>query len=186
MKPTTETLDGSGNFATKSILPAKRAALALEDYGKLLEAIVAESQEEQLKTAASKFSSSIKNIPADFGGGKLSDSQISSIEIIVIQIGSWVVEAKKKDALSRVVPQMSETIDAIADGFEKMLGTNGSVKTAVNLAAQRNMNGAESRLHERITLAERVILAGLDRKAVQRYEIISRLSKLSMPARAAR
>ena len=71
MKPTTETLDGSGNFATKSILPAKRAALALEEYGKLLEAIVAESQEEQLKTAASKFSSSIKNIPADYGGGAI-------------------------------------------------------------------------------------------------------------------
>ena len=63
---------------------------------------------------------------------------------------------------------MSETIDAIADGFERMLGTNGSVKTAVNLAAQRNMNGAESRLHDtRITLAERVILAGLDREAFE-------------------
>src|SRR5207253_4428091 len=64
-----------------------------------------------LKKASDDFVNNVTSV----SDKKLSDAQLEALGEIVRQIGSWVVEYKKAQAIKAIVPQVKPDIDAICD-----------------------------------------------------------------------
>jgi len=99
---------------------ARLAALeALRTYGELLYALVEDTQEAQLREAADDFGRSIENLP--FTDRKLSYKQINTLSNIVYSLGCVIVEAKKAEAVKRIVAetegQVSYLCELLANDF---------------------------------------------------------------------
>src|SRR5262245_59649734 len=84
-------------FHLAQLEPRVIAALALEDYGRLLRALVDETQPDELATAAEHFVASAKIVP----GKKLSDQQYEGLGQVVEGIGGMVIAARKARAIER-------------------------------------------------------------------------------------
>ncbi|MGY6214230.1 hypothetical protein ACW73L_03620 [Methylolobus aquaticus] len=88
-----------------------KAARALTSYGTLLWALVSETQEEELKKASDDFVNSVRSV----SGHRIGDSQLQALGQLVQQIGALWVEARKADAVKRIVPAVAPDVDALCD-----------------------------------------------------------------------
>ena len=107
------------------------AGRALASYGQLLEALVEDTQKEQLTKASDRFVTSFKN----FGGKTLSDAQYEVLGTAVQKIGGLLVEHKKKEAVQAIVPQVKPDVDKLCDLFISDFSTSG-----LNLGQQLSNN----------------------------------------------
>jgi len=103
----------AGPFTPEVIAVRVAAAEALQSYGRLLQALVEDTQQAQLAAASSHFVASFKNV----AGKSLSDGQYQALGTAVEVIGGFIVERKKKEALMQIVPQVKPDVDKLCDLF---------------------------------------------------------------------
>ena len=101
------------HFPLEVITVRVAAGQALSSYGRLLQALVEDTQHDQLVQASNHFVTSFKNV----GGKSLSDGQYEALGTAVQVIGGLIVEHKKKEALRRIVPQVKPDVDKLCDLF---------------------------------------------------------------------
>jgi hypothetical protein len=99
------------HFDLDKVEPRVAAAQALSNYGKLLRALVEETQAEEIKKASDNFVASVRNVP----GKKLSDQQYEALGTVVQGVGGMIVEAKKAHAVKEIVPQAQDDVDKLCD-----------------------------------------------------------------------
>ena len=102
-----------GAFSTEAVMARTQAANALGAYGELLQALVDDTQEKELQTAADRFVASVKGLPGT--ERNLSDTQLASIGKLVQVGGSLVIEAKKKDAIRTIIPKANPQVATLCD-----------------------------------------------------------------------
>src|SRR6185369_15773670 len=102
-----------GAFSTEAVMARTQAANALGAYGALLQALVDDTQEKELQTAADRFVASVKGLPGT--ERNLSDTQLASIGKLVQVGGSLVIEAKKKDAIRTIIPKANPQVATLCD-----------------------------------------------------------------------
>jgi len=118
------------------------ACHVLSDYGKLLLALVEDTQEKELSAAADKFKDSVKGLSDQYRQGGLSDQQLEAVGTAVKEIGQWVVEAKKAKAVKAIVPDTDKQVKVmcrlLAMDFELISGRLADqYKTSAQSATQR-------------------------------------------------
>lgn len=87
------------------------AATALSSYGRLLLALVQDTQEAELKAASDDFVSSFNRV----SGKTLRDDQLEALGTTVQNIGRLFVEHKKARAVKRIVKDAQADVDKICD-----------------------------------------------------------------------
>lgn len=102
-----------GAFSVEAVMVRTQAANALGAYGELLQALVDDTQEQELQTAADRFVASVRGLPGT--EKSLNDAQLTSIGKLVQMGGSLVVEAKKKEAIRQIVPQADAQVAVLCD-----------------------------------------------------------------------
>jgi hypothetical protein len=88
-----------------------KAARALTSYGTLLWALVSETQEAELKRASDDFVDSVRSV----SGHRIGDSQLQGLGQLVQRIGALWVEARKSEAVKRIVPAVAPDVDALCE-----------------------------------------------------------------------
>jgi len=102
-----------GAFSVEAVTARTQAANALRDYGELLLALVDDTQEKELQTAADRFVASVRGLPG--GDKRLNDAQLAAIGKLVQVAGSLIIEAKKKEAIERIVPEADPQVAVLCD-----------------------------------------------------------------------
>lgn len=100
-------------FTFEAVSARLDALEALRTYGKLLYALVEDTQQEELRAAADDFGQSIEHLP--FTDRKLSYKQIGAVSDIVYSVGRLVVEAKKAEAVKRIVAQTEGQVSYLCE-----------------------------------------------------------------------
>ena len=102
-----------GSFSVDAVVTRTKAANTLRNYGELLHALVEDTQEKELQTASDKFVASVRGLPGT--EKKLSDAQLAAMGKLVQMAGAVIVEAKKKEAIRRIVPEADPQVAALCD-----------------------------------------------------------------------
>ena len=95
----------------EAVILRVKSAHALSSYGQLLLSLVNETQETELKQASSNFVSSFKSVSHK----NLTDGQLEVFGELVQKIGSIWVEAKKANAIKKIVPAATSDVDKLSD-----------------------------------------------------------------------
>lgn len=90
-----------------------QAVEVLKTYGNLLQSLVEETQEKELKKASDKFVASINGLPGD--QKKMSDVQTEALGQAVYRIGRMIVEVKKAKAVREIVDNTQEQIQHLCN-----------------------------------------------------------------------
>jgi hypothetical protein len=107
----TDTGDLDGPFDA-DVLPARvLAAEALADYGRLLLALVEDTQAEELAAASDHFVASASKAT----GRDLSDEQLQAAGKVVVFFGRRIVEHRKAQAIKRIVPKYKPVVDQLCN-----------------------------------------------------------------------
>lgn len=93
------------------VIERVKSAQALSSYGKLLLALVTETQEAELKKASSNFVDSFKSA----SNLKMTDDQLEGLGQVVQAIGSFWVEADKANAVKQIVPKAGPQVNKLCD-----------------------------------------------------------------------
>jgi len=132
-----------GPFAFKDVVVRTQAASALREYGELLQALVDDTQEKELQTASDNFVASVRGLPGT--EKKLSDNQLNGIGQAVREVGSLVVEWKKKQAIEHIVPEADPQVAALCDLLAADLDPDGNrLATGYLNAASRLRTASDS------------------------------------------
>jgi len=102
-----------GQFTVEAVAVRVQATETIRTYGELLQALVDDTQEKELQTAADRFTASVRGLPKV--NRTLKEEQIAALGKLVQAVGGVVVEAKKRDAIKQIVPGASEQIDTLCD-----------------------------------------------------------------------
>lgn len=119
-----------------------KSAQALSSYGKVLLALVNETQEAELKKASSNFVDSFKSISKK----SMSNAQLEGLGQLVQAIGSFWVEAKKANAVKEIVkqaePDVNKLCNLLIDDFTvtALHVGSGVDKTISNLAGDAELS----------------------------------------------
>jgi hypothetical protein len=123
-----------GPFSVEAVTVRTRAANALRDYGALLQALVDDTQEAELQTASDRFVASVRGLPG--GDKRLSDAQLAAIGRLVQMGGRFLVEAKKKEAITRIVPEADPQVAVLCDRLAADFDPDGArLATGFGVAA---------------------------------------------------
>ena len=141
------------NFSASTVAIRVRAARALASYGELLIALVTETQAAELQQASNDFVSSVKSI----SGKRLSDAQLDAIGSTVDQVGGWIVEYKRAEAIKAIVPQAAPEVEHLCDLLINDFSQTGqNLSQEVDATAQRLRGDIDLALAEKDTsFAER-------------------------------
>ena len=97
-----------------------RATTVLRNYGDLLLVLATDSQEQALRTAADKFTNSIRGLAADKRA--ISDEQLDAVGNAIVTIGGYWIEDEKADAIKEIVPaahpQVARIGELLAEDFD--------------------------------------------------------------------
>lgn len=99
------------SFDADDISARISASTALSSYGKLLLALVEETQEAELKDASDQFVDSFRRV----SGKNLNDEQLESLGTLVRGIGGLFIEYKKAKAVKKIVVDAKDDIDIICN-----------------------------------------------------------------------
>lgn len=88
------------------------AAKTLQAYGELLWALVKDSQEQELKSAADTFADRVKGLDTN---RTLSDDQLDAIGALVYAIGDLFVEEMKAKAVKKIVSESTGQVATLCD-----------------------------------------------------------------------
>lgn len=132
------TLDG--NLTVANVLVVSNAASALQSYGAMLEALVENTQDKELHSAAEKFLASVRSIP----DVKLSAEASDAVSSVIVLAGRQLIEAKKAHAIRRIVPAAKPAVDAICDTLTRDFDYTKAGLAADLHAATEALHGAAS------------------------------------------
>ena len=102
-----------GQFTVEAVTVRVKATETIRTYGELLQALVDDTQERELQTAADNFAASVRGLPKV--NRALKEEQIAALGKLVQAVGGLIVEAKKKAAIKQIVPDASAQIDVLCD-----------------------------------------------------------------------
>jgi cell division protein ZapA (FtsZ GTPase activity inhibitor) len=102
-----------GQFTVEAVTVRVQATGTIRTYGELLQALVDDTQEKELQTAADRFMASVRGLPK--ANRALKEEQIAALGKLVQEVGGLIVEAKKRAAIKQIVPSASEQIDTLCD-----------------------------------------------------------------------
>ena len=130
-------------FTIETVSRVRHAAKALETYGGLIQALVEDTQADELHGAAGAFITNLKTVP----GVSLQDKEADAITEAVYAIGRMFVEMKKEQAVKTIVPAAAPHLNTItgllAGEFDP--DQDGSLASAFKGAAERlRGEGAEA------------------------------------------
>lgn len=132
--------DLDGPFDVTRTTTRVKAAEHLSKYGQLLQALVQETQEQELKDASDAFVSSASNIP----GLTLNEKNAEAAGAIVQRIGGWFIELKKCRAVKKIVPDHQEDVDKIINLLIADFTVEGNnLASGVESVAMRLQGNAE-------------------------------------------
>ena len=114
--------DLAQGFTLDRLEPRLQALTALRTYGELLLSLVEDTQQEELEEAADAFRQSIRDLPTEYRA--LSDAQLGAISEITITLGGLVVEAKKANAVRRIVRKTAGQVECLCGLLAEELATN--------------------------------------------------------------
>ena len=113
-----------GLLTPKDIGAPIRATTVLRNYGDLLLVLATDSQEEELRTAADKFTNSVRGLAAEKRG--ISDEQLEAVGNAIVTIGGYYIEDEKADAMKEIVPaahpQVAKIGELLAEDFDPEAG----------------------------------------------------------------
>jgi hypothetical protein len=132
------TLDGNLTVANVSVVA--NAAAALQSYGEMLQALVEDTQESELHSAAAKFATSVRSVP----NVKLSADASDAISSVIVFTGRRLIEAKKAHAIKTIVPATKPAIDTICDTLTRDFDFRQAGLAADLHAATEALHGAAS------------------------------------------
>ena len=128
--------DFDGPLTPKDIRGPIKAATVLKNYGDLLRSLVADTQEQELKSAADKFINSVRGL--DKEKRKISDEQLEAVGKLIVRIGGMWIEHQKAKAIKEIVPVAHEQVakigELMAEDFDR---TAGLIATAYDLEIKR-------------------------------------------------
>jgi hypothetical protein len=167
------------NVEADDVVRRVKAAEALRNYGTLLTSLATDTEADALKKASDDFVNSVKSVSEK----KLSDAQLEALGEIVRQIGSWVVEHKKANAIKAIVPTVQPDIDALCGLLADDLNpTGGHLAQEVDATIIRVESDVDDALGGRATFAERGVAIDAAGRAM---EARARLAQVDAPAVAA-
>lgn len=102
-----------GQFTVEAVTARVQATDTIRTYGELLQALVDDTQEKELQTAADRFTASVRGLPT--ANRTLKEEQIAALGRLVQMVGGLIVEAKKRDAIKQIVPDASGQIETLCD-----------------------------------------------------------------------
>lgn len=113
-----------GLLTPKDIGAPIRATTVLKNYGDLLLVLATDSQEEELRSAAGKFTNSVRGLAAERRG--ISDEQLDAVGNAIVAIGGYYIEDEKADAIKEIVPaahpQVAKIGKLLAEDFDPKAG----------------------------------------------------------------
>lgn len=136
-----------GAFSLDRVGPRIQAAKAVQTYGELLLALVEDTQEKELQTAATNFTQSIRGL--DSQKRKIGDDQLQGIGEVVVAIGGLWVEYKKREALEQIVPEAHEQIKEIGKLFATEFAANGAIARNLDATSQLAVRAADGILDQK-------------------------------------
>jgi hypothetical protein len=150
--------DLEGTLTPKNVSARVRAAEALQSYGELLEAIVEDTQKQELEDASKTFTTSLRGLDPD--SNKLSDDQLTAIGGVVQDIGGLFVEYKKEKALKELIPATHDQVKTVAELFKQEFKTDGPFALYVNGTSALLVSSTDPLLdHPQGTVADRTMVA---------------------------
>lgn len=143
-----------------------RAAATLTAYAELLQALVEDSQQKELESAAGKFKDSLRRLDPD--NRKISDNQLTAVGEWVEAVGGLIVECKKKKAIEKIVPEADAQVQEIADLFAKEFKADGPVSVYVNATGLLAVTAADTVLdNANAGLQDRELAVEANRKGIE-------------------
>lgn len=165
-----------GVFDPDRVIERMKAAQALSSYGKLLLALVNDTQEAELKQASNNFVNSFKSLDKD--NKQLTDAQLEGLGQLVQAIGSVVVEAKKAKAVKAIVPAAANDVNRLCDLLSNDLSPDsGQLATGYSATITQLKQDADSFLEKPDkNSTDRLIAVGGRRKAQEEDEHLTQIS----------
>jgi len=96
-------------FDVETVKVRVQAVEVLKTYGELLQSLVEETQDKELRKASDKFVAGINGLP--MADKKMSDFQTEALGQAVYKIGRMIVEAKKAKAVREIVNNTQAQIE---------------------------------------------------------------------------
>lgn len=154
--PDRDKIDGA--LTPENLSVRVRAAEALQSYGDLLEAIVEDTQQQELADASKTFTTSLRSL--DPSSKRISDDQLTAIGGLVRDIGGLLVEYKKKKALKELIPAAHDQVSTIAKLFKEEFNAQGALAEYVNGTALLLVSAMDDLLNKQAgSVADRTIVA---------------------------
>jgi hypothetical protein len=122
-----------GPFSAEAVVVRTQAATVLHDYGALLQALVDDTQEQELQTASDRFVASVRGLPA--AQKQISETQLASIGRLVQVAGGLIVEYKKRQAIRQIVPAADPQVATLCDLLAADFDPDGANLAAGHLLA---------------------------------------------------
>lgn len=143
-------------FTIETTSRVGHAAKALQTYGELLQALVEDTQDKQLRGAADAFVANLKSVQ----GVSLQDKEADAITAAVYAIGRLIVEAKKAQAVKTIVPTAAPHINAITELLAKDFDPdeNGSLASTFKGAAERLRGEGAEAFRKATSAADRAVI----------------------------
>lgn len=143
-----------------------RAAETLTAYAGLLQALVEDSQQQELERAAGKFKESVRQLDPD--SKKISNDRLTAVGEWVEAVGGLVVDYRKKKAIEKIVPEADAQVKEIADLFAKEFKADGPVTLYVNATGLLAVTAADTVLDQaQAGLQDRVLAVEAHRKGME-------------------
>jgi hypothetical protein len=170
-------------FTVENTSRVAHAARALQSYGELLQALVEDTQAQELRKAADSFVSNLRSVPMV----SLQDKEADAITAAVYAIGRTVVEAKKARAVKTIVPTAAPHVNTITTLLTREFDPDqdGSLASAFRGAAERLRGEGAVAFRDARSPADRaVILPGWEygRAASVRSDEIHKRSSQALAA----
>ncbi len=101
-----------GEFKPDDVLTILKAINAIKAYGAALDALVKDTQRDELSKAATNLTSSIDSLPNSYV--TVTKDQQDAIQKLVVEIGSMAVDEKKKTVVKEIVTKYKDQIAKLA------------------------------------------------------------------------
>lgn len=155
-----------GAFPPDRISARIRAAQTLKSYAELLLALVEDTQQNELESAAANFKESVRRLDPD--NKKISDERLTAVGEWVEAVGGLVVEYKKKKAIEKIVPEADAQVQEIADLFAQEFKATGPVTMNVNATGLLAVTAADTVLdNAHAGTQDRALAVEANRKGIE-------------------
>ncbi|PKN53070.1 MAG: hypothetical protein CVU55_03780 [Deltaproteobacteria bacterium HGW-Deltaproteobacteria-13] len=166
-----EELNLDSGLDQENIASRVKAADLLVQYGNLLAAFVDNTQGKDLASATNAFTDSVK----DFPGNTLTSDELKGLGQLIIMAGEKWISNEKKDALKKIIPQVSPLISKVCDSLQKDFDWNrkGILADIFNTqdrlasAAIDGLKREGGSINDRLLLIESFELANKNKLAVE-------------------